>query len=133
VSLTPLLSEPAIIQVHAFAAIVALVLGVVQFAMPKGTLPHRTTGWIWVAAMATVALSSFWVHTLNVWGPWSPIHILSIVTLVLLPIGVFFARRRNVRGHRSTMIGLYAGGLVIAGLFTLLPGRVMHEVLFGIE
>jgi uncharacterized membrane protein len=36
-----------------------------------------------------------------------------------------------VWGHRSTMIGLYVGALVIAGLFTFVPGRIMHKVLFG--
>jgi uncharacterized membrane protein len=29
------------------------------------------------------------------------------------------------------MIGMFAGALVIAGLFTLAPGRIMHQVLFG--
>ena len=29
------------------------------------------------------------------------------------------------------MIGLFAGALVIAGLFTLMPGRIMYKVLFG--
>ena len=40
----------------------AFVLGLVQFAGPKGTLPHRTLGWIWVLLMAAVAASSFWIH-----------------------------------------------------------------------
>jgi len=29
------------------------------------------------------------------------------------------------------MLGLFLGALVIAGLFTLLPGRLMHAVVFG--
>jgi uncharacterized membrane protein len=29
------------------------------------------------------------------------------------------------------MIGLFTGGLVIAGALTLLPGRTMHRVVFG--
>jgi uncharacterized membrane protein len=29
------------------------------------------------------------------------------------------------------MIGLYLGALVIAGLFTLVPGRIMYKVVFG--
>ena len=49
----PLLAIP----LHAFAAMAAFVLGLVQFAAPKGTLPHRTVGWIWVVLMATVAIS----------------------------------------------------------------------------
>ena len=41
-SLAPLLNAPLAIQAHAFAAMAAFALGLVQFAAPKGTLPHRT-------------------------------------------------------------------------------------------
>jgi len=36
-----------------------------------------------------------------------------------------------VRTHRITMISIFAGALVLAGLFTLVPGRIMHSVVFG--
>ncbi len=29
------------------------------------------------------------------------------------------------------MIGVYVGGILIAGSLTLLPGRIMHNVVFG--
>lgn len=29
------------------------------------------------------------------------------------------------------MILIFAGALVVAGLFTLVPGRIMHRVIFG--
>jgi uncharacterized membrane protein len=131
VSLAPLLNAAPGIPLHAFAAMAAFVLGVVQLAAPKGTLPHRTLGWIWVGLMAAVAVSSFWIHQSRLWGPWSPIHLLSIFTLVILPIGVWKAHRHEVRDHRRIMIFIFSGALVIAGLFTLVPGRIMHAVLFG--
>ena len=130
-SLAPLLDAAPEIPVHAFAAMAAFALGIVQFAAPKGTLPHRTVGWIWVGLMAIVAASSFWIHEIRLLGPWSPIHLLSIMVLVLLPVAVVAARRHNVSRHRKTMIGIFTGGLVIAGLFTFLPGRIMHAVVFG--
>src|ERR1700712_296016 len=102
-SLAPLLDAAPAIPLHAFAAMAAFALGIVQFAAPKGTLPHRTLGWIWVALMAIVAASSLWIHQIRLLGPWSPIHLLSIMVRVLLPVGVFYARRHNVRGHRRTM------------------------------
>jgi uncharacterized membrane protein len=64
-------------------------------------------------------------------GPWSPIHLLSVLVLVTLPLAVWHAHRHRVRRHRSAMISLYAFGLIGAGVFALLPGRVMHEVVFG--
>jgi uncharacterized membrane protein len=130
-SLAPLLDAAPAIPLHAFAAMAAFALGVVQFAAPKGTLPHRTIGWIWVCLMAVVAISSFRIHQLRLVGPWSPIHLLSIFTLIVLPIAVWKARHHEVAGHRRIMIFIFAGALVVAGLFTLVPGRIMHAVFFG--
>ncbi|MGJ5180481.1 DUF2306 domain-containing protein [Bradyrhizobium oligotrophicum] len=130
-SFAPLFDAEPAIQLHALAAMTAFALGLVQFAAPKGTLPHRTLGWIWVALMAAVAASSFWIHTIRLVGPWSPIHLLSLYTLAALPLAVWAAHRHRVTAHRRAMIALFAGALVIAGLFTLLPGRVMHKVVFG--
>jgi len=127
----PLLDAAPAIPLHAFAAMAAFALGIVQFAAPKGTLPHRTVGFVWVALMACVAVSSFWIHQLRLVGPWSPIHLLSIFTLVMLPLAVWKAHTHHVAAHRRVMISLFAGALVIAGLFTLLPGRIMHAVVFG--
>src|SRR6478735_10398911 len=91
-SLAPLLEAPGTIPLHAFAAMAAFALGIVQFAAPKGTLPHRTVGWIWVGLMVTVAASSFWIHQLRLFGPWSPIHLLSIYTMIVVPLAVWRAR-----------------------------------------
>jgi uncharacterized membrane protein len=130
-SLAPLLNASPAIQLHAFAAMAAFALGIVQLAAPKGTLPHRTIGWIWVILMAAVGVSAFFIHELRVWGDWSPIHLLAIFTLVMLPIAVLNAHRHRVQAHRWTMIGIFTGGLVVAGLFTFVPGRLMYAVLFG--
>jgi uncharacterized membrane protein len=130
-SLAPLLGAAPAIPVHAFAAMAAFALGVIQLAAPKGTLPHRTIGWIWVLLMLAVAASSFWIHQIKLWGPWSPIHLLSIFVLITVPLGVWRAHRHHVIDHRRIMIAVFSGALVIAGLFTLLPGRIMHAVIFG--
>ncbi|MCS3503129.1 putative membrane protein [Bradyrhizobium japonicum] len=130
-SAAPLLEAAPAIPLHAFAAMAAFVLGLVQFAAPKGTLPHRTIGWIWVGLMAVVAASSFWIHQIRLVGPFSPIHLLSIFTLVMLPLAVWRAHTHRVADHRRIMIMTFVGALVVAGLFTLMPGRIMHRVIFG--
>jgi uncharacterized membrane protein len=131
-NLAPLLAAPAIIQLHAGAAVAALLLGIAQLSLPKGTGLHRTMGWIWAALMLAVAVSSFWISGERFrFGPFGPIHLLSILTLVSLPLGLFYARRHNVRGHRTTMISLFAAALIVAGLFTLLPSRLLGRVVFG--
>jgi uncharacterized membrane protein len=130
-TLAPLLQANPAIQLHAFAAMAAFGLGLVQLAAPKGTLPHRTIGWSWVVLMLIVSISAFFIHEIRLWGPWSPIHLLAIFTLVMLPLAVWNARRHAVEWHRRAMLGIFLGALVIAGLFTFLPGRIMHAVLFG--
>ena len=130
-TLAPLLDAEPIIQIHAFSAMTAFALGVVQLAAPKGTLRHRALGWIWVVLLATIAISSFWIHTIRMFGPFSPIHLLSIFTLVTLPLAVLAAHRHRVPQHRNAMIAIFFGALVITGLFTLVPGRIMHAVVFG--
>jgi len=130
-TLAPLLSASPVVQVHTYAAIAAFALGLVQFAAPKGTLPHRTIGWTWVLLLAVIAISSFWIHGIRMVGPFSPIHLLSIFVLVMLPLAVLHARRHRVAAHRKAMTGIFLGALIVAGVFTLVPGRVMHAVVFG--
>jgi uncharacterized membrane protein len=130
-SLAPLLDASPVIQVHAFAAFAAFGLGLVQFAAPKGTLPHRTIGWIWVVLLAVIAISSFWIHEIRMWGPFSPIHLISIFVLIMLPRAVWAAQRHRVPAHKKGMTGIFFGALVIAGAFTFWPGRIMHAVVFG--
>ena len=130
-NLAPLIDAGPAIQVHAGAALSAFLLGIVQLSAPKGTLPHRTIGWIWVALMLTVTVSSFFIHQLRLWGPWSPIHLISIFTFVMLPLAVLAAHRHQVGKHRLAMTAMFFGALVLAGLFTLAPGRLIHAVVFG--
>ena len=126
----PLLAAPALYQVHAFLALAALALGIVQFVAPKGTLPHRTLGYVWVFIMTAIALSSFGIQGLRP-GRFSFVHVVSIVTLALIPGAVLHARRHRVRRHAIAMVSLFAGSLLIAGGFTLVPGRIMHDVVCG--
>ena len=130
-SLAPLLDAGPVVALHAAAAAAALALGIVQLAGRKGTRGHRALGWLWIALMAFIAGGSFFIHTIRQFGPFSWIHLLSIMTLVFLVIGILHARAGRIEAHRWTMISLFFGALVIAGLFTLVPGRIMHHVVFG--
>ena len=109
----------------------ALLIGAFQLARAKGTGTHRAMGNLWVLLMVAIAVSSFWVHEINQWNGFSLIHLLSILTLVSVPIAILAARSGNIRRHRITMLSLYWGALVLAGFFTLMPGRIMHRLLFG--
>lgn len=128
---TPLWNDGPVVASHALAALAALGLGGLQLALPKGGAPHRVLGRVWVALIGFVALGSFAIHELRLIGPFSPIHLLSILTLVSLTRAILAARAGRIEAHRKTMVSLYGLALVLTGAFTLLPGRTMHAVLFG--
>jgi uncharacterized membrane protein len=117
------MSIPLPIWIHMTAAFSALVLGAALLSRRiKGDRMHRIAGWTWVGAMLTVAISSLWIPGFM---HFTWIHVFTAITLVSLPLGVYRARTHNVKAHRATMIGLFSGGLIIAGIFTLLPGRIL--------
>lgn len=137
-SLDPLLSAPWVIQVHAFGAIAAFFLGALQLAAPKGTLPHRTIGGVWIVLMASIAVSSIFIRPalfpgLPVWQWFSPIHIFTILTAYGVVQGVILLTKggSGLKYHARPFIGIFVGGLIIAGAFAFLPGRIMHQVAFG--
>ena len=126
-----LLNAPVVVQLHAYCAIAALIIGGIQLARTKGGIAHRTMGYIWVTLMVIIALSSFWIHEINQWNGFNLIHLLSVLTLVSVPLGIHAIRRGNVDRHRKAMTSLFWSALVVGGLFTLMPGRIVHRMLFG--
>ena len=126
-----LIQQAPPIPSHALAALAAVILGGRQLATHKGTRRHRALGWIWVGLMAYVAGSSFLISELRLWGAFSPIHLLSAWTLFSLVMAVHHARRGNIGQHKIWMVLLYVLALLVTGLFTLWPGRVMNQVLLG--
>jgi len=118
---------PPVIYVHMSAALAALVLGTIQLARTKGTRSHRVAGWLFVTLMLTVAISSLWIPRFL---QLSWIHIFTAITLISIPLALWKIRHGNVRGHGAAMCGLFIGGLVIAGLFTLIPGRLLGNLLW---
>lgn len=117
-------------QIHLVAAVSAFVIGLYQLLGPKGRTPHRLLGYVWLGLMLTAAISSFWLRALNP-GMLSFIHILSGWTVVVAPMILYAARTKNIKRHRNMAMGLFMGGLVVAGLFAFLPGRLMWRVFFG--
>ena len=128
---SPLFQAAAPIPPHAPAALAAAGLGAVQLWRRKGGRLHRQLGYLWAALMAGVALSGLFIHELRMIGPFSPIHLLSLITLASLWIAISRARRRDIAGHRRVMLLLFWLALVLTGAFTFWPGRVMHQALFG--
>ncbi|WP_426027005.1 DUF2306 domain-containing protein [Brevundimonas sp. TWP2-3-4b2] len=125
-----LAAQAPVLQVHIAAATVALVIGVLLLAGIKGNILHRTLGWTWALAMATVAISSVFIRNIND-GSFSWIHLFTGWTIIILPMALYAARTHNIAAHRGRMTGLFVGALLIAGMFTFFPGRLMWRVFLG--
>lgn len=119
------------IPLHAVAAMAAIILGGVQFYMKKGGILHNLIGRTWIGLMVVVSVSSFFIHKIELWGAYSPIHLLSVWTIFSLGLAIYYVRVRNIKRHKQVMIALYSFALLLTGLFTLMPGRVMHQIVFG--
>lgn len=130
-NLQPLLDAPLAVQIHVAAVLPAAVLGAYILVNRKGTPAHRLLGKIWMLLMVVTSLSSFFIHEIDLFHGFSPIHLLSISVLVGAWRAVTAARAKNIRAHKAAVIGMYFGGIVIAGLFTLIPGRIMNAVVFS--
>ena len=129
-TLTPL------IAVHASAAIAATVIGPfalwARLGLRQRPRLHRALGYAWVTLMIVTAVSAIFIRngSLALVAGFSPIHLLIPVVLFGLFGAFWFLFRGNVSGHRKTMVNLYLGSCVIAGVFTLLPGRLLGHWLW---
>ena len=126
-----------IIAIHMSAALGALVLGPVALWARKGRTQrprlHRAFGYAWVTLMLATALSAIFIRDFrlpNING-FTPIHLLIPVTLTGLFGAFWFLARRNIAGHRTAMQQLYFGACIVAGGFTLLPGRYLGDLVVG--
>ncbi len=130
-SFSLLLQAAPAIQIHVFTALSALLLGGYLLIARKGTRIHRIAGRIWIGLMVATSFSSFFIHSLRLYFGFSPIHILSVLTLVGSWQAIAAARAGRIAEHRRHVGNLYSLALLTAGAFTLLPGRLMHKLLFG--
>jgi len=116
-----------LILIHIATAAAALVFGGITLSLRKGTAAHRLFGRLWVALMITTALVSFGISRS---GRFSAIHLLSAGMLVALAAAIYAVMRGNVSAHQRGMKSAYIS-LVVAGLFTLLPGRRLGDLLWN--
>ena len=122
---------PWVVQVHALCALTSMAVGLVQWLGPKGLLPHRVLGMIFVALMATTAVSAIFIRQIND-GAFSWIHLFVPVTLIGLAGLVWSIRRGDLAGHRKNAVSLFFAALMIPGLVAFVPGRLMFTSLLGV-
>jgi uncharacterized membrane protein len=125
------------IAIHTSAALGALVLGPVALWARKGAIQrpmlHRAFGYAWVTLMLLTATSALFIRDFkmpNLAG-YTPIHLLVPYTIVGIISGFVYLARRDIPAHRKTMQSLYFGACISAGAFTLLPSRLLGNLVWS--
>lgn len=121
---------PAVVWFHLATIAVAMVLTPIMLLRRRGDWLHRRLGWLWAAAMFLTAVDSLFIRLINQ-GGFSIIHLLSIWTIIQVPVIVLAARRHDAARHKSAVRGMVVGALLVAGLFTLPFGRMLGRWLVG--
>ena len=126
-----------IIYIHAFFALTAVPLGLYIFLTKKGTAKHILFGRIWISWLLTISLTAIFIQEIAP-GEYSLIHLLIPLTIGSLIYSIWSIRKykkttllKYKRAHMSSMTSVYVGALILAGAFTLMPGRLFYEILFG--
>ena len=130
-SFEPLFNAGIAIQIHVVAATLSFFLGPFILFKKKGDARHKILGRLWAFTMAVTIASSFFIFGIRTFGLFGPIHIISVLASYSLVRAIHFARIGNIVAHQKNMRGLYFGALIVAGLFTFLPSRIMSEVFFN--
>lgn len=121
---------PLNIWVHIALIVVAMALTPLMLLRRRGDRLHRRLGYVWVSAMLLTALVSLDIRVINR-GDFSPIHLLSIWTIIQAPLIVIRARQHDAVRHRRAVHGMVLGALLIAGFFTFPFNRLLGSMLFG--
>ena len=119
---------------HLITLAPAFCIGTYLLVRRKGTPTHRLLGKIYMGLMVFTAIVTLFMEA--VVGPqflnhFGYIHLISLFVIYTVPTAYTTIRAGNIAVHRRKMIGLYVGALLVAGSFTLTPGRLMHSWIFG--
>lgn len=116
--------------IHLATVLPAFVIGALLLICRKGSSFHQSLGRIYMSLMLGTALITLCMSAHlgpTFLGHFGFIHLFSFLVLYCVPRAYFAARSGRIKTHRNNMIGLYLGGIIIAGAFTFAPGRLLHQ------
>lgn len=120
--------------IHLASVLPAFLIGTYLLINQKGTPRHRLLGKVYMSLMLFTALVTLLMAARvgpTFMGHFGYIHLLSVLVLYSVPAAYFAARRGDIKRHRLNMLALYIGGILIAGGFTFMPGRLLHSWFFA--
>lgn len=120
-------------HLHLGTVLPAFVLGTYLMLNRKGTRTHKLLGKIYLAFMFITASITLFIKAQvgpQFLGHFGFIHLLCLSVIIGVPMAYFTIKNGEVKKHKMHMINLYVFGLLVAGTFALMPGRLLHKLLF---
>lgn len=120
--------------IHLVTVTPCFLIGAWMLLARKGTVWHKRLGRIYAVLILTTAAVTLAMPAEvgpRFLGHFGFIHLFSALVLFSIPMGILRVRQGNVIAHRLHMTGVYVGGILIAGTFALMPGRLLHDWLFA--
>jgi len=134
VTLAPLLAAPLLVQLHVGLGLAALILGAARIAWPHPERRDRAFGWTFLALLAATTVTAILLArppgAPNLFGLTLG-HLFIFGAAIGIAAAVLAARNAERLRWRNIVTALFAGVLVMAGLFELTPGRLLNTVLAG--
>ena len=119
---------------HLATVVPAFFIGTFLLVNRKGTPSHRLLGRFYMVLMLVTAVITLFMPAEvgpSLLGHFGFIHLFSVLVLCAVPAAYLGARKGNLKQHRGYMIGVYVGGLLVAGAFAFTPGRLLHSWLIA--
>lgn len=122
-----------LMYIHLSTVVPCFVIGTMLLLIKKGTRIHRSLGRPYMILMLITAVVTLFMPAQvgpRVFNHFGWIHSFSFLTIYSVPTAYLAIRKGNVKSHQRKMMLLYFGAIIIAGGFTLAPGRYLHELFF---
>ena len=121
-------------SIHLFSIAPCVPLGFYLICVSKkGSNLHKLWGKVYALLISFSSLVSLFLeaHVGPTWlDHFGYIHLLSALTIATVPYSLWQLKIGRLVSHKRSMQFLYWTGLMIAGAFTLYPGRYLHGLIF---
>ena len=125
--------QQILVGVHLATVLFAFPVGAWMLLSRKGTRLHKLLGKPYMLVMFITGVVTLFMPAQvgpQLLGHFGFLHLFSVLVLVSVPASIYAIRHGNVPAHQGSMIGVYLGGILVAGAFALMPGRLLHTFLF---
>ena len=122
-----------IAYLHLASILPAFAIGSYMLVMRKGSSLHKILGRTYLLLMLATGFTTLFMSAKVgpiLLGHFGFLHLFSLYIFYSVPAAYFAARSGKISAPRWNMIGLYVGGILIAGTFAFMPGRMLHEFTF---